>query len=244
MPGYDIKGFTNDVQIWQNYDALHCRTKGIADREMLYISHIPLHDTVSSSNGAGYSINVTVIPYSGENIIEDSLLVFYKPEGASEFSEVKMEFVSGNEYKAVIPQQPKSGAMAYYVHAADKSGRSENHPYIGQPDPHVFYAESQGNAIYASHIAANGISTFKNYPNPFTEETRIVVKLKSIAKNARIVIYSNNGQLIREWPITGTSSSVRWNGTDQFNRKVAAGIYFYVIDNGKMRVTRRMQMVK
>ena len=28
--------------------------------------------------------------------------------------------------------------MAYYIHAADASGRSENHPFIGAPDPHIF----------------------------------------------------------------------------------------------------------
>ncbi|MDZ7777165.1 MAG: hypothetical protein U5L09_16890 [Bacteroidales bacterium] len=27
----------------------------------------------------------------------------------------------------------------YYIHAADESGRSENHPYIGAYDPHDFY---------------------------------------------------------------------------------------------------------
>ena len=38
MPGYEIVGFTGS---WESTDALHCRAKGIAEREMIYITHIP-----------------------------------------------------------------------------------------------------------------------------------------------------------------------------------------------------------
>lgn len=243
MPGYEIVGFTNDVQSWQNFDALHCRTKGIADKGMLSVRHIPLHDTVSSINGEGYAINVTIIAYSGESVIADSLMVYYKPKGAADFSSVKIENVSGNEYKAVIPQQAASGKMSYYVHAADESGRSENHPYIGAADSHIFYAESQGNAIQNLYAGINTTS-FRNFPNPFVSETRIVYNLTSASENARISIFSNNGRLVRTWPISKNVSSVLWDGTDRHNHKVATGIYFYVVNNGDMRITRQMQMIK
>ena len=39
MPGYEVLGFTGS---WESTDALHCRAKGVADRGMLYIRHIPL----------------------------------------------------------------------------------------------------------------------------------------------------------------------------------------------------------
>jgi len=44
----------------------------------------------------------------------------------------------GNIYKGVIPYQPEGTVVGYYIHAADGSGRSANHPYIGAPDPHRF----------------------------------------------------------------------------------------------------------
>ena len=39
MPGYEIIGLTGS---WESTDALHCRTRGIADRGMLYVRHIPI----------------------------------------------------------------------------------------------------------------------------------------------------------------------------------------------------------
>lgn len=53
MPGYKIMGFTGS---WLPTDALHCRTKGIPDLKMLYMKHIPLQDTLTSTNGSGYQI--------------------------------------------------------------------------------------------------------------------------------------------------------------------------------------------
>ena len=245
MPGYEVIGFTNDVQDWQNSDALHCRAKGMADRGMLSIRHIPLHDTVTSSNGAGYSVETDIIPYSGESLIGDSLLVFYKKENESTFSTVKMANTSADKYKAVIPQPLTSVEMAYYIHAADQSGRSENHPYIGAPDPHLFFAESQGisieyNGTVSFHFSIN------NYPNPFVSHTKIIFNFKSVSnsKAVKVSIYNNKGSLIRDWSVNAPSSSIIWDGKDKTGQKVSAGIYFYKVNYGDMTIIDKMQMIR
>ncbi len=241
MPGYEVLGFTGS---WNNTDALHCRSKGIADRGMLYISHIPLHDTVVSVDGEGYIIEATIIPYSGENLITDSILVFYQPEGQSKFSTIKLEKVSGDTYKAIIPQQKESAEMAYYIHASDESGRSENHPYIGEPDAHVYYAESQGTFAGFSNTHVQAVKALRNYPNPFVSQTKIFYRLHTVAPDARLAIYTNNGRLIREWQIKYTAGCIVWDGIDKYGEDVSTGIYFYHIKNGAECITRRMQVVR
>lgn len=245
MPGYEVLGFTNDVQDWANLDALHCRTKGIADRGMLYISHIPLHDTITSVNGVGYTVEADIIPYSGENLIGDSLLVFYKKENESTFSTIKMTGVSADTYKGIIPQPSESIEMAYYIHAADQSGRSENHPYIGAPDPHLFFAESQGISIDYSGTVYFNLS-IKNYPNPFVSQTKIMFNFKSISNSnaVKVSIYSNKGRMIRDWLVNSPASGIIWDGRDKSGQKVSAGVYFYKVNCGNMTIINKMQMVR
>jgi len=133
MPGYEVIGFTGN---WYSTDALHCRAKGIADRDMLYIYHIPILGEIPATTDP-FEITATIIPYSGEGIYTDSLLVYYKID-SSEYQSIPMTSLGNNEYAGLIPSLPNGGEVGYYIHAADSSGRSTNHPYIGAPDPHTF----------------------------------------------------------------------------------------------------------
>ena len=47
MPGYEVLGFTGS---WESTDALHCRTKGIPDLQMLQIFHNPIDNQTDSQN--------------------------------------------------------------------------------------------------------------------------------------------------------------------------------------------------
>jgi hypothetical protein len=49
----------------------------------------------------------------------------------------------GGNWSATLPAPEYGSTVQYYIHAADASGRSENHPFIGQPDPHEFYIGEQ-----------------------------------------------------------------------------------------------------
>ena len=132
MPGYEVIGFYGS---WYSTDALHCRTMGITDRYMLYVHHIPLKDTDNTTDD--YLVGTKIIPYSGENLIADSLLVYWRIDG-SFWSSIQLQSAEDDSFYAYIPAQPIGTTIEYYIHAADNSGRSENHPYIGAPDPHTF----------------------------------------------------------------------------------------------------------
>jgi len=244
MPGYEVLGFTNTVQSWMNLDALHCRANGIADRGMLYIRHIPLHDTVASADGAGYAVEATIIPYSKKALIKDSLLVFYRPKDAVSFSTVAMSLVAGNNYKAVIPQPAKSTGIAYYIHAADESKRSQNHPFIGGADPHVFYAKSLWTFAELPDHQFNNVS-FTAFPTPFVSRVTIRYTNNTTAKeNGGIFLYNHNGCLIRTWTLNNPASCVTWDGTDADNKKVSSGVYFCSLKIGGKNKTVKIQFVK
>ncbi len=241
MPGYEVLGFTGS---WNNTDAMHCRSKGIADRGMLHISHIPLHDTVTSEDGEGYPIEATMMPYSGEDLILDSLLVFYKPAGQTKFSKVTLKEASGNKYKAVIPQPSESGLMSYYIHAADESGRSENHPYIGESDPHRYYAESLGTGTLFSKGVSNTAEILQCYPNPFISQTKIMFTPGSSRTPVTIGIYTTGGLLVRQWSVSGSELYVIWDGTDSNGKKASAGVYYYCIKSSTRMLSGKVQLIR
>jgi hypothetical protein len=44
----------------------------------------------------------------------------------------------GSNYKGIIPFQEEGVHVSYYIHAADASGRSADHPIVGSYEPHEF----------------------------------------------------------------------------------------------------------
>jgi agmatine deiminase len=175
MPGYEVLGFTGS---WASTDALHCRVMGTADRGMLQVWHIPLHG-VQLPGPSGYEIEATITPLSGSLVIADSVFVRYRVSGGI-YSKVGMTHQTGYAWQGIIPALPPGNQIEYYIHAADVSGRSANHPYIGAPDPHVFTAggftspsvtiRQEGNQIRLTWGSVPGASSYKVYSsdNPFS----------------------------------------------------------------------------
>ncbi len=147
MPGYTVTGYIGNASTpWESTDALHCRTHEMADRGMLLIRHIPI--LTQKPADEDYLIQTDIIPISQRGLYADSCFVNYSVNQGA-WQKVALTHESGYIYKALIPRQLEGSQISYYIHAADSSGRSENHPYIGQPDPHKFVV---GPAIHP-HIA-------------------------------------------------------------------------------------------
>jgi flagellar hook assembly protein FlgD len=86
----------------------------------------------------------------------------------------------------------------------------------------------------------------QNYPNPFNPETAISFSMKE-AGNVSVDVYNIKGQkvktLLNEFRSSGNHDVV-WNGTDENNRNVASGVYFYKMKNGKFSSTKKMILMK
>ena len=90
-----------------------------------------------------------------------------------------------------------------------------------------------------------------NYPNPFNPETWIPYQLAAAA-HVRIRIYDVAGHLVRELDL-GTKparsylsreSAAYWDGRNDAGETVSSGIYWYELNTGSFRATRKMVIQK
>jgi agmatine/peptidylarginine deiminase len=132
MPGYEIIGI--NYHQWGNIDALHCRTKEIADRCMLYIKHQPYFGEIE--NTGSMTFNTELYSYCNNTIYSDSVFIYLRVAGG-DYEQHLMQYSGNNTWEVTIYGLP-GDLIEYYVFAADESGRRECHPYIGAPDPHKF----------------------------------------------------------------------------------------------------------
>jgi immune inhibitor A len=91
----------------------------------------------------------------------------------------------------------------------------------------------------------------QNYPNPFNPTTTIRYALgredNGIRSNTTLKIYNTLGQevktLVNEAQYPG-SYTVEWNGTNNEGRRVASGVYFYALQRGENRLSKKMIFLK
>jgi agmatine/peptidylarginine deiminase len=136
MPGYQIIGITAlPSEPWESTDALHCRAIGLADRQMLFIDHLPISGEVPSQ--ISFAINAEIVPFSNTDVYADSTWIIYKVNGGI-YDSVSMLRIDSTHWRGFIPGQVEGSEIAYYISATDASGKHATNPYIGAPDPHVF----------------------------------------------------------------------------------------------------------
>ncbi|MBP5644041.1 MAG: agmatine deiminase family protein [Bacteroidales bacterium] len=144
LPGYTIVGVTNNNYsiAWQNTDALHCRTRGVMDFDMLYVDH---RDVVFGEQEMQNSIAITskFIAYSGQELKQDSLLVYYSIDGGD--YQVAHMIPTGNddEYVGYITGYEAGSSVDYYVFGADESGHRYTQPVFAELEPHHFTIEAE-----------------------------------------------------------------------------------------------------
>lgn len=147
MPGYEVIGvYEASSTPWESTDALHCRTHEMGDKNMLYMKHMPI--LTQQPSDEDYELSAFIAPLSGSALIADSTQVYYKVNNGN-YETVQLAKTGYRTYSAIIPRQAEGSTIAYYLKAKDESGRVMFHPYIGEPDPHVF---TVGAAVHA-HIA-------------------------------------------------------------------------------------------
>jgi len=87
----------------------------------------------------------------------------------------------------------------------------------------------------------NVVQTFQlmqNFPNPFNPTTTIRYTLPVAGKTV-IAVYNVLGQEVKklvEAVVPAGDKSVVWNGSDNFDRQVSSGVYFYRITSTSIGV--------
>ncbi len=142
MPGYEIVGVTNNTNTpWENTDALHCRTRGVMDFDMLFVDH---RDVLHGEQEWQESIPVVskFIAYSGANLKQDSLLIYYSIDGGAYQTAQMTATGNPDEYVGYITGYQGGSEIDYYVFGADESGHRYTQPVFADLDPHHFTMEA------------------------------------------------------------------------------------------------------
>jgi DNA-binding beta-propeller fold protein YncE len=98
------------------------------------------------------------------------------------------------------------------------------------------------------------IELYQNYPNPFNPSTTIEFSIEQNEEYG-ISIYNIKGELVKSLStslchpepveVRGDNYySVVWNGTDEKNKPVSSGIYFYKLTEGNFTQTKKMVLMK
>jgi agmatine deiminase len=136
LPGYTVTGVIGASSTpWHSTDALHCRAHEVPDKEMLYVHHMPYFGTSQLQDF--YDFNAYIYPHSNQPVYSDSLLVVYKVN-SGQWQNTVLTNVSGSNYTTMVSGLTPGDTIRYFIHAADESGRSANHPLTGAADPMCF----------------------------------------------------------------------------------------------------------
>ena len=202
MPGYEIVGVTNNDWYtgWENTDALHCRTRGVMDFGMLFVDHRDVKFGVQEWQDS-IAITSKFIAYSGQDLKQDSLLVYYSIDGGA--YQVAHMTATGNpdEYVGYIKGYQGESEINYYVFGADESGRRYTQPVFAELDPHHFTMEEHTpitpteptisvNEIVFDEITNVTFTITNNTENPFT-----INSIEALDDNLIVVDYSYAGTL-------------------------------------------------
>ena len=86
----------------------------------------------------------------------------------------------------------------------------------------------------------------QNFPNPFNPATTLYYDLPQDSF-IKITIYDMLGNVVNNLVNSNQSSgykSVKWDGTNGHGKHVSAGVYFYTIQVGVYRQTKKMILLK
>ncbi len=91
--------------------------------------------------------------------------------------------------------------------------------------------------------------TAKNYPNPFNPETIISFSIPQSLTNEKVelVVYNLNGEIVKRLVNENLPSGnylTKWNGTNNFGKEVASGVYIYRLKAGTKNFAGKMNLIK
>ncbi len=240
LPGFKIIGVYSSG--WENTDALHCRTMGVTDTAMLWISHIP----VAAAQPAGQPVNIKSLIRCHPNNDLTYHKCFYRFGTSGAFDSLSMAPAGSDSFEAQIPGAAAGDTVEYYIAAKDNSGRSEQQPRFAPATWfHRYAAMATGTAGSLIGPSA-GTVAIRAMPNPFQQLTTLDYQITRPGL-ACLAVYNAAGKRVRTlvsgWHTQGRHS-VSWDGRDGTGRQAGSGVYFVRLSTAGFEATIRLIMIK
>ncbi|MBN2776450.1 MAG: agmatine deiminase family protein [Bacteroidales bacterium] len=212
MPGYEIIGISYNN--WYSTDALHCRTHEVPDFEMLRILHYPILDTIEYQSSYEFSADV----YTFNNAATVSSVMLYYSVNGADYQQVAMENTVGDTYSVTINSFNAEETISYYIQATNSASKTETHPFIGEPDPHVFFIENS-----TQNVISHEESYVKAYPNPANNELYLITN-NLLDDDYVCQIFDQQGKLVLS--VDSDSYSSEWDLRKIDISALESGLYF------------------
>jgi hypothetical protein len=180
------------------------------------------------------------------------------PEG--EYLKVNSTLIRGHgtapyDYHLIDDNVKLGQTYDYYLEDVDLAGKKGQSPILQI----TVGPESEVKVIDQTNITCRPkprlipteFALLQNYPNPFNPETWIPYEIVNDVP-VTIKIYNTQGHLIRTLDIGNKPAGIYttkeragyWDGRDRLGQKVSSGVYYYTLQAGNFKSTRRMVILK
>lgn len=240
LPGYHVVGnYYGGSSGYENTDAIHCRTMGVTDSAMLWISHRPVAATQPA--GQPVAVKSLIRCHPGNSLTHHKC--FYRFGTSGQFDSLGMVPAGSDSFGAQIPGAASGDTVEYYISARDNSGRAETQPRFAPASWfHRFVAGSSGSAGFPQGPSPER-AMLRAAPNPFATSTRIAFQSAGSGR-VELAIYNAAGQRVRTlvsgMPAPGWHEA-RWDGRDGSGAKVSSGVYLVWLRLGE--TNQRLKLI-
>ncbi len=242
LPYYEVVGIDCSAMSGSG-GAIHCITMQAPSSKYIHIKHEPLPDSTNDTLNP-YRVRAQII--SSSTVLAESTLVFYKVNSAPTFTATPLSAVSGSlgVYDGYIPAQSQGDTVYYYLHAKNTDNIRRTSP-VDVP-PHLYsFLVAPGVGVAEDSLTKSSLA-FSIFPNPVSTKLTFSINLKE-ETNVRIEIYNILGQSVKvleDGLFKSGKHTVEWNLSDNRNRELTQGIYFYSVKTDRGRKKGKVLLIK
>jgi hypothetical protein len=182
--------------------------------------------TASGNNGLSWKKSIRITPTDSSVNMKDYTFPSMCPAN---------DYTTSSYYYANFMMYKDSLAGTYVRHTSNPQTEGE----------YIFTRVAVPSPVFVNNISTvipDKYSLYQNYPNPFNPTTNIRFALPK-SSNITLKVYNINGQLIetliKNEVVSAGTNEVKFNATS-----LASGIYFYTIETGSFKETKKMMLIK
>lgn len=190
------------------------------------------------------SMGAEIIPLPPDTAANYSTLISSGPFLVSPGDSLTWELalVAGAS-EADLLEHAAAAMLLYRGQAFDRDGDLETGPngleYVVHWWPHAILTQAPE--------GPSGLRLAQNYPNPFNPRTEIRIELPESAP-VSLRIYDGTGRhlrtLIDDAPQSAGALRAIWNGLDDAGRPLPSGVYYFQVEAGEYKATRKMTLLR